>query len=260
MIRLRASHDGPVSRIVRRSALLLTLAMLATGSGVAAAQVAVPGGPDAPPPDPPAPSRPSNPAPSRPATPSPSPSPSAPAATPTQPTQTGPTPAELEAQQLAQQRREAARRAAILKARQEAIARAKRERAAEFRDLAAFTAARNTVREDAQNAAASLNRAADGAKLVALSPDPASRSGGSGSSGTPLLYLLLIASAISAGLVFLPVALERRRASQAAAGESSRLIAAVEARTVFVERHRVELAGVASACLLVALLIAVGLV
>ena len=257
MIRLRASHHGPVSRIARRAALLITLAMLATGSGVAAAQVAVPGGPDAPPPDPPAPTRPSNPAP-RPSNPAPT-NPTSPSTDPTQPEQTGPTPQELRQQRLAEQRRAAARRAAILKARREAIAAAKRERAAEFRDLAAFTAMRNTIREDAQDAAADLNRAADGATLVALSPDPSSPDGGSGGGGTPLLYLLLIASAVSAGLVFLPVALERRRASQAA-GESSRLIAAVEARAVFVERHRVELAGVASACLLVALLIAVGLV
>lgn len=258
MIRLRASHDGPVSRIARRAALLITLAMLATGSGVAAAQVAVPGGPDAPPPDPPAPTRPANPAPTRPSNPAPT-NPTSPSTDPTQPEQTGPTPEELRQQRLAEQRRAAARRAAILKARREAIAAAKRERAAEFRDLAAFTAMRNTIREDTQNAAAGLNRAADGAKLVALSPDPTSPDGGGSGGGTPLLYLLLIASAVSAGLVFLPVALERRRASQAA-GESSRLIAAVEARAVFVERHRVELAGVASACLLVALLIAVGLV
>jgi hypothetical protein len=248
------------------------LMTLALGAGGALGQ-GVPGGPDLPPPaavpDPP----PAAPAPAPAPAPSPAPAPApepvapAPAPEPEVEAPSGPSEEELEQQRLEEERRaraEAARRAREAeRRRQEALRRERRERAEEFRRVQAYAAASTAISGGLDRASAALDRAAVTAGVAAPveeATDPAE----SPSRGTALLYMLLGASGLSAALVVLPFGLRRGGAAEpgdlSPPGSVSRVVAYVEAHLPVVERHRVELAGVSAACLLIALLIVLGLV
>jgi len=179
----------------------------------------------------------------------------------------GPTPEELERQRLEEERQaraEAARRAREAKQRrQEALRRERRERAAEFRKVQAYATASSRISGGLASASAALDRAAVTAG-VAVPVEEASDPAESPSRGKALLYMLLGASGLSAALVVLPFGLRRGGAAESGdlspPGSVSRVVAYVEAHLPVVERHRVELAGVSAACLLIALLIVLGLV
>lgn len=217
---------------------------------------ALPDRPDLPPPDP-----------SPPASPAPSRTPSAPQVDP------GPTPAELEAQRLAEEasaakaaeakrRQEATRRRQkAIRRRQEAIRRAREERASEFRNLQGAYDGVLKIGDRLSATSRSLESLAVSAGVAASTTTTDEPAGSSGSTGV-LMVVLLIASGISAALVLLPAGV---RATHARRGEGeladNRGVGGyVAERIPVLEHRRLELAGVSVACLLLAVLILVGLI
>jgi hypothetical protein len=241
----------------------LALLGLLAWAGVALGQ-GVPGGPDLPPPDsaPPAatPSRPSSPAPSSPAPSSPAPSTQSPS-TP-QAGDSGPTPEELAARRAAAEerarQREEARQRALARERALAAARARAERAREFQGVTGFTEARFSLADDLSGTLRSLDSLIVTAS-VALPSDATPEPAGGADHGATLSVMLLIASALSALLVVIPMLIGRLTAAERVpVTGAGRVQTYMSGRMSFVQSHRVELAGISVGCLLIALLIQIG--
>ena len=244
-----------------RSTVLAVVFLLALAAS--ALGQALPGRPDLPPPDPTPP-----PVSSPPRAPTPAaPTPAAPRVDP------GPSAADLAAQRqaeaaaaaraAAEKRRQEAirRRQQAIRRRQEAIRKAKEERAREFRNL---QAAYDSVLE-VGGEVTTTSRTLDGfavSSAVAVSGGSTAEPPGSSRNGRALMVVLLLASGISAALVFLPLGLrstlERREGDLAT--DDRGVGSYVAERMPLLEHRRIELAGVSVACLLVACLILVGLI